>query len=393
MNHKVGWHMGNTVPISQNSWKILGYVPPAAITFITGEKITSDDMKRILDISPECHFFYRPYFAPSDKPWHYQSYIEAICSMLDTGNASYWEFVPEPQRHLQLWNEQNMPRWSQWEGFGDTVEDMLRFNEWFCKGYHQVKEVNPTFKIGYTPLTPGNRDVFFPYSPDPEGIPYYMHGPEASKPGPTEAEIRAAILSGPCYEALSLADEYYAHIYVINDAANQMHELAYGCRFVQYARFFPKLMDIWIPENGIGGDGENWKLWYQLLNHYPEVKGTSIWRLEFEVRDPGSSMVQALKQWVETPQPEPEPEPEPEPGPDPGELTLILRHTAWNEAGISYNPEAAFALYARDWELGAPITNEMDIIVGGVLYRLQGYMEGIVYAEVDKWDQIDYIVW
>ena len=392
--HKVGWHLGNTVPISDNSWTIMSRVPPAAITFITGEKISSDDMKRILDISPGCHFFYRPYFAPSDNPVNYQSYIDAVCSMLDANNASYWEFVPEPQRHLQLWNEPNMPEWcSQWEGFGDQTEDMVRFNDWFCKAYRQVKETNPTFKIGFTPLTPGNRDVFFPYSPDPENVPYYMHGPEVSHPDPTPEEIQAAILSGPCYEALTLADEYMAHIYVINDAEHQIYQPCYGLRFMEYARFFPKPMDIWIPENGIGGLPSNWILWYQLLDQFPEVKGTSIWRLEWEVRDPDSGMIQALREWVESPPIPPPPPPPPPPPSDPDEISLALRHCAWNEAGIAYNPDAAFAVYARDFVLGAPVTNEVDLVIGDVMYRLQGYMRGIVYAIAGQWDQVRHIIW
>ena len=145
--HKVGWHLGNTVPISSDSWKIMSYVPPAAICFITGEHVGSDELKRILDISPGCHIIYRPYFAPSDKVLDYQGYINAVCSMIDENNESFWGFVPEAQRHLQVWNEQNMPWWSQWEGFGDTAEDMVRFNDWFCKAYAQLKAANPTFRI------------------------------------------------------------------------------------------------------------------------------------------------------------------------------------------------------------------------------------------------------
>jgi len=364
----------------------MSYVPPASITFITGELIGSDELKRILDISPECHIIYRPYFAPSDNVLDYQNYINAVCSMIDENNESFWGFVPEAQRHLQMWNEPNMPRWSQWEGFGDSVDDMLRFNDWFCKAYAELKTANPTFKIGFTPLTPGNRDVFFPDSPDPENVPYYMHGPEAARPSPSPDDIQAAIRSGPCYEALTLADEYYAHIYVINDAEHQIYERCYGLRFLEYDRFFPKPMNIWIPENGIGGPAYNWVRWYDLLNKYPDVKGTSIWRLEWEVRDPDSDMVQTLKRYVESWLP-------PEPPPEPDDLELALRHRAWNERDIAYNPDAAFAAYATGYNLGGPLTNEVDLETGGLTYRLQGYVGGIVYAEVGKWDQTTHIAW
>ena len=306
--HKVGWHLGTgTHEVTGADWGIIGSVPPASITFLSGERVSGDDIRRILKISPQCHIFIRPYFVPSDREDDFRNYLNDLKALIKPGN---WDLIPEEQRHLHVFNEQNMPHTApighptdQWEGFGPSVEAMERFNRWFCIAYDELKAVNPIWKIGFTPLTPGNRDAFF--RTDPENVPYYMHGPEAAKENPTPEEIRAAIKSGPCYEALTRADEYLAHIYVINDAEHQMYELWCGLRFVQYARFFPKPMDIWITELGIGGVASNWERWYQLLDNYPEVKGTGIWRLGYEVRSSGSSLVKALKKYVRSLPPEP----------------------------------------------------------------------------------------
>lgn len=305
--HKVGWHLGNVHPISGGDWSVISAVPPASITFICGEAIGGDQIREILKISPQCHIFMRAYYPPSDREQDFLNYLHGLKALIAPGN---WEIIPEGQRHLQIFNEQNMPHTApvghptdQWEGFGPSVEAMERFNRWFCIAYDELKAVNPTWKIGFSPLTPGNRDAYF--RTDPENVPYYMHGLEASKENPSPEEIRAAIRSGPCYEALMRADEYLAHIYVINDAEHQMYELWAGLRFVQYAKFFPKPMDIWIMENGIGGQAQNWVRWFKLLDNYPEVKGTGIWILGHIIRSDGHPVVQALRNYVNSLPPAP----------------------------------------------------------------------------------------
>ena len=334
---KIGWHLGNARAMKRGDWGVLDAVPPVSVVFLTGEAIGRDQVKRMLRINSNCHFFLRPYYKPSDSEASFRGYLEGVKAMIAPGS---WEVIPEEQRHLQIFNEQNMPHTApvghptdQWEGFGPSEEAMKRFNRWFCIAYDELKAVNPAWRIGFTPLTPGNRDAYF--RTDPVGATYYMHGPEASfgdpcdegAVNPSDAQIAAAIKSGPCYEALERADEYLAHVYVINDAEHQMHELWAGLRFVQYAKFFPKPMDVWITELGIGGDASNWVRWFELLDDYPEVKGTGIWRLGYEVRSAGEPLVKVLKAYTggAVPGPvellpigepaQPEPEPEPEPGP------------------------------------------------------------------------------
>lgn len=66
-----------------------------------------------------------------------------------------------------------------------------------------------------------------------------------------------------------------------------------------------------------------------------------------------------------------------------------IRNAAWQALGIPFNPDAAFPRYAREHNLGNPVTREVD--VAG--YRLQGYSGGIVYARVGDWANVKHISW
>lgn len=307
LGHKIGWHLGNARPMASGDWSVIRAVRPGSVVFLSGEAIGEDDVRTILEFSPMAHIFLRPYFPPSDQEEDFQDYLEGVKVLIAPGN---WEMIPEEQRHLIIFDEPNMPHTApigdptdQWSGFGPSPEAMERFNRWFVIAYDELKAVNPTWKIGFTPLTPGNRDVYF--RTDPENVPYYLHGPEAAKEDPTSEEIQAAIESGPCYEALMKADEYLVKTYVLNDVENQMYELWSGLRFVQYAKFFPKPMDVWITELGVGGDASNWVRWFQLLVNYPEVKGTAIWQLGNIIRSDEDPAVQALQEYVSSLPPAP----------------------------------------------------------------------------------------
>ena len=163
------------------------------------------------------------------------------------------EWAWAPRLHLSPYNEQNMPRWANWEGFGDQYDDMRRFNDVYARTYRELKAHNPGPRIGWTPLTPGNRDVWFPG--DPVGH-YYLHGPEGCQPGTPTPE---AIKGGPCYESLMLADEYYAHVYIHNEP-DAWARPWYGLRYRRYMDFFPKPMDVWIKEAGFP-NAANWPAW------------------------------------------------------------------------------------------------------------------------------------
>ncbi len=70
-----------------------------------------------------------------------------------------------------------------------------------------------------------------------------------------------------------------------------------------------------------------------------------------------------------------------------------VRNAAWAALypanGVNYNPNAAFARYARDNKMGAPCTQERNYKE----FRFQGYTTGIVCARTGQWDQVVVIPW
>ncbi len=66
-----------------------------------------------------------------------------------------------------------------------------------------------------------------------------------------------------------------------------------------------------------------------------------------------------------------------------------IRRQVWAMAGITFSTTSAFADYARRNNLGAPISNEVDI--GGV--RAQGYALGIVFATIGQFDNVKHFTW
>jgi hypothetical protein len=71
----------------------------------------------------------------------------------------------------------------------------------------------------------------------------------------------------------------------------------------------------------------------------------------------------------------------------------VVREAAWSAAGIPFNPQAAFAKYAREHDLGVPQTQEFDFSYKGVNYRGQGFGKAIVYAKVGDWGNIKELSW
>jgi len=70
-----------------------------------------------------------------------------------------------------------------------------------------------------------------------------------------------------------------------------------------------------------------------------------------------------------------------------------VRTAAWASLQLRYSADAAFPRFAREHNLGNPETAEFDFTLGGRLYRGQGYSEGIVYAEVGRWDDMQIMTW
>lgn len=78
---------------------------------------------------------------------------------------------------------------------------------------------------------------------------------------------------------------------------------------------------------------------------------------------------------------------------DQGALTERVRNAAWNQKGIAYNPDATFPKWARANSLGAPVTGEFDVPVGGRTYRAQGFDGAILWCEVGDWGNVQVLVW
>lgn len=84
----------------------------------------------------------------------------------------------------------------------------------------------------------------------------------------------------------------------------------------------------------------------------------------------------------------------PEPVPAPTfPLDETLRNASWTRRGLSYNPEAAFAKFARRNNLGSPLTSEFDVTWQGKTFRVQGFTGAIIYAQVGDWSNIKSLLW
>jgi len=79
--------------------------------------------------------------------------------------------------------------------------------------------------------------------------------------------------------------------------------------------------------------------------------------------------------------------------PSPVPLDQTLRNAAWNRRGLAYNPNAAFPQYARQHNLGSPLTGEFDVTWEDKTYRVQGFTGAILYAAVGDWGNIRRLSW
>jgi hypothetical protein len=71
------------------------------------------------------------------------------------------------------------------------------------------------------------------------------------------------------------------------------------------------------------------------------------------------------------------------------EQIAAVRTAGWNQLKIPYNPDAAFAKYARQHGMGNPVTPEYQ--TSGC--SAQGFAGGITACPTGKWDQIELIPW
>ena len=200
--------------------------------------------------------------------------------------------VPARQLHIQLWNEPNVPPASGGTGFGDTEAGMLRLNSMFTEGYWRIKERAPEVRVGFPPLAPRYRDCWFPG--DASGR-YYLHGTSGCRGTETmtASDRSAALSSGPCFGALTMADEVYAHTFVHNrdGVLSCWNHAAYGRRYEALRYWWPN-KPMWITEYGYPNK--------QLLEQAGASRRCSPTRTTWSVRAPLSG-ARRSGHWETTP--------------------------------------------------------------------------------------------
>jgi len=68
---------------------------------------------------------------------------------------------------------------------------------------------------------------------------------------------------------------------------------------------------------------------------------------------------------------------------------IRLRKAAWKQIGIKFKPDSPLAAYARQHNLGRPVTKEFK--VKG--YKVQGYADGIVYMAAKESAEVQHVAW
>ena len=265
MTPLIGWHLGNGNAPTDIDWRILEAVPPRCIVFLPDEGTQPEHLTRLLGMAPACHIIMRPYYVPGGG---LADYTDQCKRAMDR----YWPVVPAGQRHLQPFNEPNMPRWANWEGFGDQLADMQLFDDWFCAAYSTLKRHDANTKIGGPSLTPGNRDAWFRGD---AGGHYYLHGPSGCVETLTPTAALAARAESACNASLYLMDEHYAHTY-IHEARDAYQAPWLGLRFERYRLFLPD-KPLWITEAGFPNRA-NWPDWGDaaLVDWLNAIKGRNV---------------------------------------------------------------------------------------------------------------------
>jgi hypothetical protein len=249
----MGVHLASGCVLSATDRRVIAMLHPGCVVVrpnyaLDTQPVALTDIAWILSVVPDCHIILRPQVTAllSSSDAGCRQYVGAVVNVLPT----WISVVPSGQLHVQLWNEPNVPVPGGGTGFGNTETDMLRFNSMFAEGYRRVKERYAQVLVGFPPLGPGNRDVWFPG--DAAGR-YYLHGTSGCRgvESMTANDWNLARGGGPCYEALSLADEVYAHVYAHNrdGVLACWSHAAYGRRF-EALRYWCPTKPMWITEYG-----------------------------------------------------------------------------------------------------------------------------------------------
>ena len=242
---KVGLHLDNRVPIDEPTRVYLQAMDPAAV-LVTGSTPESD-IAWLKAQFPDTTIIVRVvYQAGMDHTGYYAS------------TFSLWQMVrryfPNEQVLVQLYNEPQF----EYEGFGQSTSAIQEFYSRWSNGYWWLKGNNGEVRFGFTPMTPGNRDL--PVAEDPPGTLTYLYY---------------------CQPLLALCDAMFLHIYA--EYPEQVDDPWIGNRIVQYKKWSQN-KPIYITESAICSKDQATR--GQLTVH---------WFQQYVVPDP---QVVAVTQWI-----------------------------------------------------------------------------------------------
>jgi hypothetical protein len=265
-----GLHFGNACEITDADLDLIRRWAPLSLLEAM-DNVVPDSLERLRhawELAGHCDVVLRRYYVPREgnaNTWgaHALETVAFARKVVDAGI---------PVRHLiaKPFNEPNMPRWAQWEGFGPEPEDQERYNHAVLIFVDQVKNAMPELRIGGPHLTVGNRDVKFPNNPP--GY-YYYHGPD----------LRSD--SSICHEALQAFDVHFVHCYGLN--SGEYRDRAHGLRFLEYEKYL-RGKPIYNVESGCAINspepwthnrlrGQETADYLRLLgDHHPQVKGIAF---------------------------------------------------------------------------------------------------------------------
>ncbi len=248
-----GVHLGAGCAFSALDRRVISMLHPGSVVLrpnyaLDAQPVTSDDVAWILSVVPDCHVILSPFASASQTSTDAgcRAYVDAVLNAL----SAWVKVVPGGQLHLELWSEPNVPAYAGGNGFGDTEADMVRMNSQFSEAYQRIKARYPGAIIGFPPLAMGHRDTWF--AGNPAGR-YYLHGTSGCRGAETmtAADWEQARINGPCYQALSLADEVHADVYVHDrdGIVSCWNHAAYGRRFESLRYWWPD-KPMWITRYG-----------------------------------------------------------------------------------------------------------------------------------------------
>lgn len=281
MADKVGFHLGNWRDGPDEGSKKL-IAESKANSLLAMDAVKPDEILFWASAVPDGYLILRKHFGggPNASGARVMDWANGQAEMVD----NYLKFAPlrriyeSGRMGVKIFNEPNF----EFEGFGQSEEAMIRYNNLFQQAASFIRQRFPNIKIIGFSLAPGNRDVYF--TSDKTNVHYWLHGPEASKDNPTQLEINAAFHSCLTKDVKMSSDWFGVHVY---PTPGNWDKPWLGKRFERYWKFMPKHMveNTFILEASVADDAgqdvraQEMKLWLTMLKNYPNIKTATMWWL------------------------------------------------------------------------------------------------------------------